>query len=116
MMNGYPCNKPVEVTEEMTQYAINRIRQAAFVGDTDEWDSSICLFHAMFGGEVNPHSFQNVRPTTAKNYDRTSSDMLLSPEDDPHDWEFYLAAKAVMRRNQELYGMPMYHAPVVEEQ
>ena len=34
-------------------------------GITDEWDSSICLFHAMYGGRQLPVEFRNTRPTTA---------------------------------------------------
>lgn len=110
MMNGMYCNQQVEVNDAMTENAIAIIQKAGFVGDTEEWNDSICLFHAMFGGEVNSHAFANLRPT------RLLPQMMfvqgnqptVAPEDDPHDWRFYLAAKAVMRRNQKLYGMPVY--------
>lgn len=109
MMNKRACNAQVNVTDAMLNVAINAIRKAAFVGDTDEWDDSICLFHAMFGGEINPHSFSNIRPTLTAQYNRT--ELILKPEDDPYDWQFYLAAKAVMRRNQQQYGLPTYIPP-----
>jgi len=31
----------------------------SFIGLTDHWEESICLFHAMFGGQVNPHELDN---------------------------------------------------------
>ena len=110
MMTGYGCNWIMNITDEMLHLAIQRVHQAAFVGDTDEWDSSICLFHSMFGGEMNPHSFQNVRPTLVAGYNHSAS-FELTPEDDPWDWQFYLAAKTVMRKHQEIYGMPTYVPP-----
>merc|ERR1712107_340610 len=33
----------------------------AFVGLTHEWDLSVCLFHAKFGGACNKREFQNIR-------------------------------------------------------
>ena len=32
-----------------------------FVGLTDYWRESICLFHAMFGGNITKHELDNVR-------------------------------------------------------
>jgi hypothetical protein len=47
-----------------TKTAKARLRTAyAFVGITSWWNLSVCLFHAEFGGEVWPASFQNSRKT-----------------------------------------------------
>ena len=67
MMNGFKCAANIKVTAEMTALAIERVKDVAFVGLTEEWNDSICLFHAMFGGRMNPHSFQNVRSTNSFN-------------------------------------------------
>lgn len=33
----------------------------AFVGITEFWKESVCLFHAMFGGNVTKHELDNIR-------------------------------------------------------
>jgi hypothetical protein len=42
--------------------ALERLPQLGFVGLTDHWEMSICLWHAKFGGECLPAEFVNVRP------------------------------------------------------
>lgn len=117
-MNGFHCAVDVEVTSEMTEAAIALLDGAAFVGLTEEWNDSICLFHAMYGGELNPHSFSNVRSTNdfafAKKEQEATGEAYrptpthVDPGDDPHDWAFYLAAKALYRKRQRQYGLPVY--------
>ena len=41
--------------------ACARLRRFAFVGLTEYYDASVCLFHEMFGGRVRPNEFKNVR-------------------------------------------------------
>ena len=40
----------------------------AFVGLTEEWDLSVCLFHRMFGGECHVREFLDVRPGSTPHY------------------------------------------------
>lgn len=112
MMNGYKCALNIEVTAAMTEKAVARLENVAFVGLTEEWNDSICLFHAMFGGEMNPHSFQNVRSTnafaTGRDYQRDAATEQVTVSDDPHDWALYMAAKARYRQLQRKYGFPVY--------
>lgn len=42
--------------------AVQVVRAAAFVGLTDHWLLSICLFHAKFGGRVFREELANLRP------------------------------------------------------
>mmetsp|Transcript_65886 Transcript_65886/g.212526 ORF Transcript_65886/g.212526 Transcript_65886/m.212526 type:complete len:283 (+) Transcript_65886:75-923(+) len=59
LMTGYPCGKgPINVDEALH----NLHTMFAFVGLTEEWDLSVCLFHRMFGGACHPREFINVRP------------------------------------------------------
>merc|ERR1712166_1729650 len=46
-----------------TPTALKRLDGFKFVGLTEEWDLSICLFHAMFGGECEESEFANMRPS-----------------------------------------------------
>mmetsp|Transcript_4465 Transcript_4465/g.10411 ORF Transcript_4465/g.10411 Transcript_4465/m.10411 type:complete len:339 (+) Transcript_4465:55-1071(+) len=51
-----------ERTPAMAEEAIRRVRHGfAFVGITEEWDLSICLFHAMFGSQCRATDFQDTR-------------------------------------------------------
>jgi hypothetical protein len=101
-------------------------------GITDEWDSSICLFHAMYGGRQLPVEFRNVRPTTAFKTpygDKAACQVVctlmdwcwcravtnsslgqsaLVPDDDPGDWRLYQAALALFRQRQRQYGLPVH--------
>ena len=43
-----------------------RLQAFAFVGITDYWQSSICLFHAMHGGTPRAESFANVRSSESQ--------------------------------------------------
>merc|ERR1711933_349301 len=71
---GYPCNGRKWRPEE-TELAVARVNQMGFVGLTDQWDLSVCLFHAMHGGDCLPVEFSNSRPgvnsSEGKGYDMT---------------------------------------------
>jgi len=110
MFAGFSCAYNITITPAIRAKALERLRKVAFVGDTDDWPNSICLFHSMFGGEINNHSFYNVRPSNhhSKGFDKDAALKELAPESDPDDWQFYLAAKAEIRRRQHKYGMPVY--------
>lgn len=113
MLTGSKCAADVPVDEARLATAVAVLREAAFVGITDEWNESMCLFHAMYGGDLNEHVFQNVRATDTMNrgYNRDEALEKLSPEDDPYDWQLFLVAKALFRERQKTYGMPMYEVP-----
>lgn len=48
-------------TQAMVDLACERVRKFAFVGITPFYDTSVCLFHAMYGGRVRPNEYKNVR-------------------------------------------------------
>jgi hypothetical protein len=121
MFAGQRCSANITVTSDMRQLALQRLRQAAFLGDTDDWDNSICLFHAMFGGRSSNHSFVNVRPTLAAGHqiggggDTTTAHnrsapalQAFSPTDDPDDWLLYQEARRLIDERMLRYGRPTY--------
>jgi len=62
---GNPWELP-ERTMDMAREAAKRVREGfAFVGITEQWDLSICLFHAMFGGPCLAVEFEDTRSTLA---------------------------------------------------
>lgn len=62
MLTGAPCgdNRTVDVDR-----AVHAIDQLGFVGLTDEWALSVCLWHKKFGGRMLPVELMNVRPGDA---------------------------------------------------
>jgi len=57
-------------------WACLRLQHFAFVGITDLWHASICLFHKQLGGLDESYDYSNVRPTKRKNNQKKSLDML----------------------------------------
>eukprot|EP00045_Choanoeca_perplexa_P022311 m.9085 g.9085 ORF g.9085 m.9085 type:complete len:292 (-) comp9355_c0_seq4:73-948(-) len=116
LLTGHTCASVV--TPGRAEQAIQVLRQAAFIGITDDWDASICLFHAMFGGQPVPVEFHNVRPTatlTARGQPyQHSAHKAISIEEDPADWQVYQAALDIFRTRQRAYGKPEYVAPESE--
>jgi len=61
LQHGLPCDESIVPDEEL---ATQRLKESfAFVGVTDDYAFSICLFKALFGGECHAAEFGNARPT-----------------------------------------------------
>ncbi|CAK0817251.1 unnamed protein product [Prorocentrum cordatum] len=71
MLTGRPCGvhglpRPGPVDDSAAEReALAAVARMGFVGLTEEWPTSVCLFHARFGGECFQASFKNVRPGKA---------------------------------------------------
>ena len=63
MLTGTLCARENTITPARIAEAVRVMEEAAFVGVTDEWDESICLFHSMYGGKPLAIEFLNARPT-----------------------------------------------------
>jgi len=77
----------------------------AFVGLTEEWELSVCLFHAMFGGSCHSREFMNVRPSrrpTKKQKGQYNLGALKGWKDDL-DGPLYAHAVSIFRANLEKY-------------
>jgi len=66
MLTGKPCmadeGPPENVTWEDVSLAVDRLKtNFAFIGLSDEWDLSVCLFHKMFGSDCHKREFINIR-------------------------------------------------------
>lgn len=53
----HPCMNHAPVTQQQTELAVSRIQGFAFVGIVEQWTLSVCLWHAMFGGQITPQVF-----------------------------------------------------------
>jgi len=81
-----------------------------FVGITDEWDLSICLLHAVFGGDClatdfvdfNPGSAQGSATNgTASQYDTS----VLHGYQDVYDGALHAEAQSLFREQMQRYGV-----------
>merc|ERR1719245_3013107 len=83
----------------------------AFVGLTDEWDLSVCLFHAMFGGICHPEEFQSMR----KGPSRPSSGLYNTSElqgvRDPFDGPLYEEAALIFKTQLDRHGVTRATCP-----
>jgi hypothetical protein len=59
LLTGRPCGSSGEVN---TTKALSRVFEAGFVGLTDEWAMSICLWHKRFGGRLLPAELRHIEP------------------------------------------------------
>merc|ERR1719265_324845 len=76
----------------------------SFVGLTEQWDISICLFSKMFNQACNSLQFENSRPTSGDNstsYDTT----ILNGWTDPYDNELYNTATEIFEANLKKYDV-----------
>jgi len=104
MMNGHRCGEQVTVTQDMVSLAVSRLETGfAFVGLTDEWALSVCLFHIMYGSQCHKREFQDVRPGaqhTSDSYDTKE----LKGWTDPFDGPLYERAYVMFWANVAKYG------------
>jgi len=83
-----------------TTQALKRLSSFKFVGLTEQWDLSICLFHAMFGGECQDNEFVNMRPTVSDVHRNPFENMA-----DPYDDEVYKEAEKLFWQNVDRFNV-----------
>lgn len=102
---GGPCTDPPLPSEREVDLAKLRLREGfAFVGITDEWDLSICLFHKMFGGPCKLAEFQNARPGSQKT-DAPYNTSVLQGYTDPYDGALYEEGLSIFNENLQQYDV-----------
>jgi hypothetical protein len=104
MLNGHPWkDTQIQITPEMVDNAVHRLETGfAFVGLTEEWPLSVCLFHKMFGGRPQKRDFLDVRPGKAHSnlYDVSALENFT----DPYDGPVYARAKQLFWANVEKFN------------
>lgn len=102
---GFSCGQRSEPTQSETETAIERLRSDfAFVGITDQWDLSICLFSKMFNTSCHAYQFSNTRPGTLANkkmYHTRGLDGYV----DKHDGQLYNEAVEIFNQNLKRYNV-----------
>jgi hypothetical protein len=88
-------------TQDDGKRACQRLRTFAFVGLTDQWRATICLFHAMVGGTEHDFDYDNVRKG---NYQEKRVDC-----EDAADEEVYRCAVDIFVTNLQRHPQCMSH-------
>eukprot|EP00927_Polykrikos_kofoidii_P058466 TRINITY_DN529_c0_g1_i10.p1 TRINITY_DN529_c0_g1~~TRINITY_DN529_c0_g1_i10.p1 ORF type:complete len:2746 (+),score=375.40 TRINITY_DN529_c0_g1_i10:544-8238(+) len=105
MLTGRRCadSGPVDVDR-----ALDVVDELGFVGISDEWVMSVCLWHKKFGGEILPVELMNVRPgvlTSASNMSTYDADTLFGSWQPSVDSLVFDAAVSRFWREVSRYGL-----------
>lgn len=80
--------------------ALDRLQnEYAFVGMTDDWDLSICLFNTMFGIACHESQFETVSHPSQKSSSNSSDVSPLHGFVDPYDAPLWEAAQQIFQAN-----------------
>eukprot|EP00403_Amphidinium_massartii_P026956 CAMPEP_0178404042 /NCGR_PEP_ID=MMETSP0689_2-20121128/17677_1 /TAXON_ID=160604 /ORGANISM="Amphidinium massartii, Strain CS-259" /LENGTH=256 /DNA_ID=CAMNT_0020025009 /DNA_START=492 /DNA_END=1262 /DNA_ORIENTATION=- len=89
--------------------AHKRLREGfAFVGIAEEWALSMCLFHALFGGECVTAEFWKIHPseeTRQQRRERSLQEKALSQWRDPYDGPLYKDARRHFKEELKRFGV-----------
>lgn len=100
-----PCGSPLPATGAEVTLAKERLREGfAFVGITDEWDMSICLLHAVFGGSCLASDFDVMNPGTNHSSDPYDTSELMGYTD-AADGALYEEALTIFSEEMQRYGV-----------
>lgn len=106
MLIGRGCMSTDPLTPEDDAAAKGSLEKFAFVGLTEEWDLSVCLFHKIFGTDCNRREFQNIRPGVDRASNGDQYDVsVLNGFVDEHDGVLYKEASRIFKANLVLYGV-----------
>lgn len=109
MLNGFQCGEVVDLTNDHLDIAKQVISKILFVGLTENFKQSLCLFTWMYGGEVAPVHLTKTRQTAY----RTSKNIkdVLSPHQRSmfktayrYDIELYSFARELFDNRYQLTG------------
>lgn len=102
----YPCHGPGATFNE-TKLAIRRLQEGfAFVGLTDFWDLSICLWHAMFDvGPIFRDELHNSRPGKVSSAEKQASLAVIRKFPDNADEAVFAMAETIFWNNVKLFGL-----------
>jgi len=96
------------LNQERVQEAIFRLDHGfAFVGILEEYHLSICLFHAMFGGDCHEREFHNTRPRKKRKHSVPFNKTELKGWTDPLDGPFYKHARRIFWNNAIKYNVSL---------
>lgn len=111
MLMGRMCSSNVHDSKTVVAGAIARLPNVGFFGLTEHWELSVCLWHAKFGGDCIPASFNNNRPGNYTHDETVNWATVWQLGDtvfgdwEPADQKFYDAAKSLFFKETKKYGV-----------
>lgn len=108
----YPCKLGSKAaSQEEVDMAVSRLQGFAFIGLTEEWNLSVCLFHAVFGGDIYQEEVAVTRPGQGPIREAASQEFLASLKDweDRADEEVYAAAAKLFWQQIQKYNVRRGH-------
>ena len=126
MLAGYHCAARVDLSDGLvlgTALSVLRSKRFAFIGLTEEWTSSVCLFHRMLPGTPLPmiaefrqlghsvNSHRDVAWMPSSNADGVYNESVLDGFVDEIDERVYSEAARIFRRRLDRF-LPRPRAPV----
>lgn len=102
-----PCDSFPLPTSEDVSLATTVLREGfAFVGITEQWALSVCMFRVMFGGQCLKSDFVDTRPGEAYNGSDDGYDTSeLKGWVDPWDGPLYAEALSMFESTRKVYGV-----------
>eukprot|EP00188_Purpureofilum_apyrenoidigerum_P005093 Plantae.Rhodophyta-Purpureofilum_apyrenoidigerum.ctg63114.p2 GENE.Plantae.Rhodophyta-Purpureofilum_apyrenoidigerum.ctg63114~~Plantae.Rhodophyta-Purpureofilum_apyrenoidigerum.ctg63114.p2 ORF type:complete len:110 (-),score=26.98 Plantae.Rhodophyta-Purpureofilum_apyrenoidigerum.ctg63114:141-470(-) len=106
MLNKYYCAGQVSLDRVSLDTAKHNLKLLDFFGITDQWNTSIRMFHCQFGGELRPSEFSNSRPGK---YNETISEDIVEyiRSIEPRDMDLYRYAVDLFKRRQACLQCPI---------
>ena len=101
MVLGFQCGADAKISDEDIRIAKTRISKYLFVGITDDWDRSVCLFHKMLGGKPKQIQYENILPGT---YEKAKSRKEFTLSKGDRDIELYEYVKLLVYERFEKYN------------
>lgn len=103
------CGWPEPPSAVGVRLARQRLREGfVFVGLTEQWDLSVCLLHALFGGDCRSSDFGDVRPTDDSQVNASISEYdvaELAGFVDAYDGPLYEDAKEMFAAALKQHGL-----------
>jgi len=100
------CDDGLEPTWAEVDQSVFRLRNDyAFIGMTDAWDLSICLFNAMFGNQCHADQFSSYTGHTASSNSSDADVSMLNGWTDPYDAILWGVAQQIFQENLQRFNV-----------
>jgi len=101
----YGCRGSPVTRAEIDEAKIRVQTGFSFIGMTDKWNLSLCLFNTMFNQKCQAFQFFNTRPTSSSSESETESDATLLKDFRDPDSELFPIGVAIFESNLKKYNV-----------
>lgn len=108
MVLGVPCAAPFAINASLLDEAARRVRHDfLFVGLTERWEHSVCLFHARLGGRPVRAQFANGRRGTYRHREASGFDVVADTSTKLHVKGPFIERLLADTWDEQLYRVAM---------